>query len=97
LAQPEQSPAQGSRSETLVPNTSVVGSEAAPPPPPVQGRVSVGWPEEMEAALTSSSIADEHCALIGTALQGFWSAEARICEVFKGLMMSFEVCLLSLH
>ena len=47
----------------------------------------------MEAALIGSSLKDEHRALIGAALQGFWSAEAGMHEVFKGLLTSFEVTL----
>lgn len=91
-AQPIQSRMHVPQPETFVPSTSVVGSEVAPPPPPAAGRVNAGWPEEMEEALTGSSIAEEHRALIGAALQGFRSAEARICEVFKGLVKNFEVC-----
>ena len=45
----------------------------------------------MEAALTGPSIAEEHRALIDTALQGFRSVEAEMREVFKGLFRSFEV------
>jgi hypothetical protein len=45
----------------------------------------------MEAALTGSSLKEEHRTLIGTALQGFQSTEAGMREAFKGLITSFEV------
>jgi hypothetical protein len=51
----------------------------------------------MEAALTGSSLKEEHRALIGAALQGFWSSEAGMHEAFKGLITSFEVIFLSLR
>ena len=45
----------------------------------------------MEVALMGSSLKEEYRTLIGAALQGFRSIEARMREVFKGLVTSFEV------
>ena len=46
----------------------------------------------MGVALTGSPIAEEHRALIDMTLSGFWSIEARMHEVFKGLFRGFKVC-----
>ena len=61
------------------------------PPSPAPREATTGWTEEMEAALTGSSLKEEHRALIGVVLQGFRPVEAGMREVFKGLVMSFEV------
>ena len=44
-------------------------AEVPPPPPPATERASTGWPDEMEDALTNSSITEEHRALMGVVLQ----------------------------
>ena len=77
--------------ETLMPNTSVLGHEVLPPPPPPPRPATVGWTKEVEAALMGSSLKEEHRTLVGVALQGFRSAEARMREVFKGFIRIFEV------
>ena len=74
-----------------MPGTLVLGYEVLPTPPSASGQASAGWTEEIEVALMGSSLTKEHRALIGAALQGFRSTEARMREVFKGLVMSFEV------
>ena len=51
----------------------------------------MGWTEEMEDTLKGSSIKEEHRALIGAALQGFRSTGASLHEVFKNLIVGFEV------
>lgn len=91
LAQPTSAPAPSPRWETPMLGIAVPGSEVAPPPPPAQGWASAGWTEEIEETLKGSSLKEEHRALIGAALQGFWSAGAGLHEVFKGFIMSFEV------
>jgi hypothetical protein len=69
--------------------------EVIPPPQPTaQGWAGVGWTEEVEEALRGSSIKEEHRALIGTALEGYRSAGAGLYEVFKNLIVGFEVRLL---
>lgn len=45
----------------------------------------------MKAALSGSSLEEEHREVIGAVLQGFWSTEAEMREVSKGLIMSFEI------
>lgn len=61
------------------------------PTPLAPEQVYQGWPEEMEVALRSSSIMEEHRALIGTSLSSFRPAETGMHEVFKGLFKGFEV------
>ena len=63
--------------EPTIPVSTGGGAEVPPPPPPAPGRVSTGWPEEMEEALKSSSIVKENHALIGMALGSFRSAADR--------------------
>ena len=67
-AQPESTPAPPPQPETHEPSTQVLGPEAVLPSPPAPGRASTGWTEEMEAALTGSSLKDEHRTLMGTVL-----------------------------
>ena len=67
------------------------------PQPTAQGRAGAGWTEEMEDALKGSSIKEEHRALIGMALQGYRSAGAGLHEVFKNLVVGFEVCFLRIQ
>ena len=50
-----------------------------------------GRQQEVEAALSSSSILPDHRAMLGTAFTQFRSAEAGILEVFLGLAKGFEV------
>ena len=70
-------------------------SEIIPPSQPsVQGRIGMGWAEEVEEALKGCSLKEEHRALIGTVLEGYRSAEAGLHEVFKNLVAGFEVHLL---
>ena len=66
------------------------------------GRITLGNGEvelaerrrAVEGALTSSSILPKQHALLGTALNQFWSAEAGVMEVFRDLAKGFEVCLI---
>jgi hypothetical protein len=45
----------------------------------------------MEDALTSSSIAEEHRALLGAVLQSLWSVDNGLKEAFSGLLTGFKV------
>ena len=45
----------------------------------------------MEDALTSSSIAEEHRALMGAVLQSLRSVDNRLKEAFNGLLTGFKV------
>ena len=78
--------------EPTTPVSTGEGAEVPPPPPPAPGRASTGWPDEMEEALTSSSIVEEHRALQGTALNSFRSTETGIREAFNGLFAYFLWC-----
>ena len=77
--------------EPTIPISTGGGAEVPQPPPPALGRASTGWPDEMEEALTSSSIAEEHRALIGTVLQSLWSVDSGLKETFSGLLTGLKV------
>jgi len=67
------------------------GGEAPLPPSPAPERVSTRWPDEMEDALTSSSIAEEHRALMGAVLQSLQSIDNGLKEAFNSLLTGFKV------
>lgn len=67
------------------------GAKVHPPPPHASGRASAGWPDELEEALTSSSIAEDHRALMGTVLQSLRSVDNGLKEAFNGLLTGFKV------
>jgi hypothetical protein len=67
------------------------GVEVPPPPPPAAERVATAWPGVMKEALNSSSIAEEHCALMGAVLQSLRSVDNGLKEAFSGLLIGFKV------
>ena len=74
-----------------IPVSTEGGAKVPPPPPPAPERVSTVWPDEMEEALTSSSVAEEHRALVGTVLQSLRSVDNGLKEAFSGLLTGFKV------
>ena len=61
----------------------VGGSTPVPP--------MTGWLAMMEEALAGSSIAEDHCALVGAVLQGIQSVDSRLKQAFNGLLTGFKV------
>nr|XP_040243901.1 stress response protein NST1-like [Aegilops tauschii subsp. strangulata] len=66
------------------------GTRALPPASNSGDRVAAGWPDVMEEALNSSSVIEEHRALMGMVLQSIWSVNSELKEAFGGLLTGFE-------
>jgi hypothetical protein len=77
--------------EPNIPESSGGEAKVPPPPPPAPRRVSGGWPEEMEEALTSASLPEEHRALMGAVLQSLRSVDNGLKEACSGLLTGFKV------
>ena len=66
---------------------------------PIGGRVGrspqvppmTGWSAVMEEALSGSSIAEDHRALMGAILQSIQSVDSGLKEAFNGLLTGFKV------
>ena len=46
--------------------------------------------DNLVEALQSASIVEEHCTLMGTAVEKVWSAKSGLNEAFTGLLRGFE-------
>ena len=88
---PRVTPETSRRPESGTPVFEREETEAPPPPPLVPERASTGWPDEMEGALNSSSIAEEHHALMCAVLQSIRSVDNGLKEAFNGLLTGFKV------
>jgi hypothetical protein len=88
---PKTTPETLRRPESGAPDFEREEAEAPPPPPPAPERASTGWPDEMEDVLTSSSIAEEHHALMGVVLQSLRSVDNGLKEAFSSLLTGFKV------
>ena len=61
-----------------------MGGEARPLAPSAIEQVTAGWPDVMEEALKSSSIVEQHRALMGVILQSIQSVKSGMKEAFGG-------------
>jgi hypothetical protein len=88
---PKTTPETSRRPESGAPGFEREKTEVPPPPPPAPEQASTGWADEMEDALTGSSIAKEHRALMGAVLQSMRSVDSGLKEAFSGLLTGFKV------
>ena len=88
---PRTTPETSRRPESGAPDLEKEGTRVPPPPMPAQEQASTRWPDEMEDTVTSSSIAEEHRALMGAVLQSIRSMDNGLKEAFSGLLTGFKV------
>jgi hypothetical protein len=87
----QEAPEPSRHQEPIIPDSSGGGAEVPPPPLPASERASTGWSDEMEEALTGSSIAEVHRVLMGTVLQSLRSVDNGLKEACRGLLNGFKV------